>query len=173
MHLQAISQDVQTNLACNIHSTIPLSKSIPHLPGDNLQCVFIINCLPQTLQTAICPLVCLPHTWWSGGKTWLFQAMLCRQYRWADLQWLSNIYHRFDPLTTQFIPVKCLTVYPMMAASWSSTVTSYRCLRWILDNVVHSYKLSFLQDWWRGNATLYITAGHNILRYADTASSMP
>ena len=65
------------------------------------------------------------------------------------------IYHRFVPLTTQFISIKCLTVDPIMAASWSSSVTRYRCLRWILDNVVHSYELSFLQDWWRGNTTIY------------------
>ena len=76
------------------------------------------------------------------------------------------IYHRFAPLTTQFISIKCLTVYPRVAASWSSSVTSYRYLRWILHNVVHSYKLSFLQDWWRGNSSLYITAGHNVLRHA-------
>ena len=33
------------------------------------------------------------------------------------------IYHRFAPLTTQLIFIKCLTVDPMMAASWSSSVT--------------------------------------------------
>ena len=139
----------------------------------DLQCVFIVNCLPRTVPAAICRLVCLPDTGWSDGKTLLFQVMLYRQHRWSDLQWLSNIYHRFAPITTQFISIKCPTVYPMMAASWSSSATSYRCLTWILDNVVHSYELSFLQDCWRGNTTLYITAGHSILRYADTPSSMP
>ena len=33
------------------------------------------------------------------------------------------IYHRFAPLTTQLIFIKCLTVDHMMAASWSSSVT--------------------------------------------------
>ena len=54
-----------------------------------LQCVLIINCQPQTVQAAICRLV--PNTEWSGGKTRLFQAMLSRQHRWIDLQWLSTI----------------------------------------------------------------------------------
>ena len=45
--------------------------------------------LPQTVQVAICRLV--PDTEGSGGKTWLFQAMLSRQHRWIDLQWLSTI----------------------------------------------------------------------------------
>ena len=39
----------------------------------DLQCVLIINCLPQTVQAIICHLVFLPDTGWSGGKTWLFQ----------------------------------------------------------------------------------------------------
>ena len=98
----------------------------------DLQCVLIINCLPQTVQAAICHLVCLPDTGWRSGKTLMFQAILSRQHRWADLQWLSTI---------------GLTVGLMMSASWSSNIASYRFLRWILDNVVHSYELSFLQDW--------------------------
>ena len=56
-----------------------------------LQCVLIINCLPQIVQAAICRLVCLPDIGWSGGKTGLFQAMLSWQHRWADLQWFSTI----------------------------------------------------------------------------------
>ena len=54
-----------------------------------LQCVLIINCLPQTVQVAICRLV--PDTEWIGGKTRLFQVMLSRQHRWAHLQWLSIV----------------------------------------------------------------------------------
>ena len=57
----------------------------------DLQCVLVINCLPQTVQVAICRLVCLTDTGWSSGKTGLFQTMLSRQHRWADLQWLSTI----------------------------------------------------------------------------------
>ena len=57
----------------------------------DLLCVLIIVCLPQTVQVAICRLVCLPDTGWSGGKTELFPAMLSWQHRWADLQWLSII----------------------------------------------------------------------------------
>ena len=57
----------------------------------DLQCVLIINCLPQTVQVEICRLVCLPDIGWSGGKTGLFQAMLSWQHRWADLQWLSTV----------------------------------------------------------------------------------
>ena len=71
-----------------------------------LQWVLIINCQPQTVQAAICRLV--PDTEWSGGKTRLFQAMLSRQHRWIYLQWLSTI---------GSLP------FPMMAASWSSSVT--------------------------------------------------
>ena len=40
---------------------------------SDLQHVLIINCLPQTVQAAICHLVCLPDTGWSGGKTLMFQ----------------------------------------------------------------------------------------------------
>ena len=57
----------------------------------DLQRVLIINCLPQTVQAAICHLVCLPGAGWSGGKTLMFQAILSQQHRWADLQWLSTI----------------------------------------------------------------------------------
>ena len=56
----------------------------------DLQSVLIISCLPHPVQVAKCRLVCLPDTGYSGGKTGLFQAMLSRQHRWADLQWLST-----------------------------------------------------------------------------------
>ena len=89
----------------------------------DLQCVVIVNCLPQTVQAVICHLVRLTDNGWSCGKTRLLQAMLSRQHRLADLQWLSTI--GSPPLTTQFLSIKCLTVYPMMAASWSNrSVTS-------------------------------------------------
>ena len=38
----------------------------------DLQYVLIINCLPQTVQAAICCLMCLPDTGWSGGKSRMF-----------------------------------------------------------------------------------------------------
>ena len=57
----------------------------------DLQCVLIINCLPQTVQVAICRLVSLPDIGWGGGKTGLFEVMLSWQPKWADLQWLSTI----------------------------------------------------------------------------------
>ena len=193
----------------------------------DMQCVVFINCLPQTVQAVICCLVCLTYNGWSGGKTRLFLVMLYRQHSWADLQVI--IHHRFDPLTTQFISIQCLTVNTMMAASWSSrsmasvsfsvhklwgmwagyswnnqeVLVQFHLLilkllliylfslvgfAWRFEdkyavtinsevigvyNVVHSYELSFLQDWWRTNAILYLTAGHNILRYADTPGNMP
>ena len=74
-----------------------------------------------------------------------------------------------------------ISLLPLFGFAWrfedryASTIKfgSYRCLRWILDNVVHSYELSLLQVWWRGNTTPYITADYNILKYADTPSNMP
>ena len=94
----------------------------------DLQRVLIINCQPQTVQAAICHLILDGVV----ERLWCF-----RQHRWADLQWLSTIGSLPLP------PNSC----PMMSASWSSNVASYMFLRWILDNVVHSYELSFLQDW--------------------------
>ena len=75
----------------------------------DLQCVFIMYYLPQTVQAAIWHLVYVPDTGWRGGKTRLFQVMLSRQHRWADLQWLSTI--GLAPLITQFISI--------MSNSWS------------------------------------------------------
>ena len=160
-----ISQDTRVRSWDSGHQSLKPSSTSEISPTCNV-------CLPQTVQAAICRLVCLPDTGWSGGKSQLFQAVLTSwQHRWADLQWVSTIGSL--PLPRQFISIKCLTVDPIMTASWSSSATSYRCLRWILDNVIHSYELSFLQDRWRGKTTLHITAGHNILNFVDIPSNMP
>ena len=45
------------NLACNIHSTIPLSKSIPHLPGDNG-----LNGIPDFQGSLFCFCLCILHS---------------------------------------------------------------------------------------------------------------
>ena len=79
-------QSSKLGLWSQVFKAKPLVRNFTYL-----QCVLIINCLPQTVQVAICRPVCLPDVGWGGGKTGLFQAMPSWQHRWADLQWLSTI----------------------------------------------------------------------------------
>ena len=81
------------------------------------------------------------------------------------------------PLTIIHITIPLIGFAWIFEDRYASTIKCerYGCWRWIVGNVVHScsYELSFLQDPWRGNTTLYKNADHNILGYADTPSNIP